>query len=113
MAGFSAFSTTASANVTLNGINIAENCAAANVNNALREILAEGKQLANTVAAINVSGYMPLAGGAFTGNITRSGAGGYWYHANSAQAAAPVYTQLSSVALPASPVEGTVVLQYT
>ena len=113
MAGFSAFSTTASANVTLNGINIAENCAAANVNNALREILAEGKQLSDTVAAINVTSYMPLAGGAFTGNVTRNGAGGYWYHANSAQAAAPVYTQLASAALPSSPVEGTVVLQYS
>jgi hypothetical protein len=65
------------------------------------------------VAAINVSGYMPLSGGAFTGNITRSTAGGYWYHANSAQAAAPVYTQLSTDALPSSPAEGTVVFQYS
>ena len=112
MSAFATYSTTPSSNVTCAGINIAESCPAANVNDALRQILTEGRQLNDIVTAINVSSYMPLAGGAFTGTITRSGAGGYFYHANSAQATAPVYTQLSSSALPSSPAEGTVVLQY-
>jgi hypothetical protein len=110
---FSAYSLTASANVSINGVNIAEQCPAANVNDAIRQLMADGKELATTVASINVSSYMPLAGGAFSGNITRDTAGGFWYHANSAQAAAPVYTQIASAALPSSPVEGTVVLQYS
>jgi hypothetical protein len=110
---FSAYSTTPDSNTSIAGISIAENCAAANVNNALRQLAADGRELYNIVAAINVSSYMPKTGGAFTGTISRSGAGGYWYHANSAQSSAPVYTQLSSAALPVSPVEGTVVLQYS
>lgn len=113
MAGFSTYSTTASANVTIRGVSMAENCAAANVNDAIRGLAAEGKELSDIVAGLNLSGYMPLAGGAFTGPITRDGAGGYWYHANSAQSGAAVYTQLASAALPSSPAEGTVVLQYS
>lgn len=109
---FSAYSLTPSANLSINGINIAENCPASNVNDAIRQLAADGRALSDTVAAINVSGYAPLAGAAFTGTITRSGAGGYWYHAGATQATGPVYTQPSATALPSSPAEGTVVLQY-
>jgi hypothetical protein len=109
---FSAYSLTPSANISLNGISIAENCPAENVNDALRQLAADGRELYNTVNAISVSSYMPKTGGAFTGTITRSGAGGYFYHASSTQATAPVYTQTTATALPSSPAEGTVVLQY-
>ena len=109
---FSDYSTTPSLNVSIQGISIAEGCPAANVNDVLRQFAADGKALANTVAGINVSNYMPKSGGAFTGTITRSGGGGYWYHAGSTQATGPVYTQPSATALPTSPAEGTVVLQY-
>jgi hypothetical protein len=112
MAGFATFSTTASVNVTVNGISIAEGCPAGNVNDALRNILAEGKQLSDIVGALNVTGLMSKAGGAFTGPITQTGAGGYLYHAAAAQSQGPIYTQLVATALPSSPVEGTVVLQY-
>lgn len=112
MAAFATYSTTPSVNISCNGINIAEGCAAANINNALRQILAEGRELYDIVSAISVSSYMPLAGGAFTGNITRSGAGGFLYHNNSSLSSAPVYVQLSSADLPSSPAEGTIVLQY-
>ena len=109
---FSDYSLTPASNTTINGINIAENCPAANVNNALRQIAADGKSLSDTVAGISTSTLMPKSGGAFTGTITRSGAGGYWYHASSSQATGPVYTQPVATALPSSPAEGTVVLQY-
>lgn len=109
---FSAYSLTPASNTSINGISIAENCPAANVNNALRQLAADGKELSDTVVAINVSSYMPLAGGAFTGSITRSGAGGYWYHAAAAQSGGAVYIQAVATALPSSPAEGTVVLQY-
>jgi hypothetical protein len=109
---FSAYSLTPASNTSISGINIAENCPAANVNNALRQLAADGKSLSDTVAAISVTNLMPKAGGAFTGTISRAGAGGYFYHAASAQATAPVYTQTAATALPSSPAEGTVVLQY-
>lgn len=109
---FSAYSLTPASNLSINGISIAEGCAAANINNAIRQIAADGRELYDTVNAIDVSSYMPKAGGAFTNTITRSGAGGYWYHASATQATAPVYTQTAATALPSSPAEGTVVLQY-
>lgn len=110
---FSSYSLTPAANVSINGININEGCPAGNVNGAIRQLMSDGKALSDTLSAINVTAYMPLAGGAFTGNITRQGAGGYWYHANSAQSGGQVYTQLATAALPSSPTEGTVVLQYS
>ena len=109
---FSNYSSTPDNNTSLNGINIAENCAAANINNALRQLAADGKELADEVDAIDVSGYMPLSGGAFTGNITRSGAGGFLYHNSSSLSSGVVYVQLSSADLPSSPAEGTIVFQY-
>lgn len=109
---FSDYSITPASNTSIQGINIAENCPAANVNNVLRQFAADGKDLANTVAAIDTTTLMPKSGGAFTGSITRSSAGGYWYHANSAQAGGVVYIQPVATALPSSPAEGTVVLQY-
>lgn len=109
---FSNYSATPEENTSLNGINIAENCAAANINNALRQLAADGKELATTVGAISVAGYMPLAGGAFTGPITRSGAGGYLHHNAASLTSGAVYVQLSTADLPSSPAEGTIVFQY-
>lgn len=109
---FSDYSTTPANNNSIEGINIAEGCPAANINNAIRQLASDGASLAATVAAINVSSYMPKAGGAFTGDITRNSAGGYFYHVGATQSKAPVYTQPVATALPTSPAEGTVVLQY-
>jgi hypothetical protein len=110
--GFSNYSATPASNTSINGINIAENCPAANVNDAIRQIMADGKTLDTTVAAISTSTLMPKAGGAFTGSITRSGAGGYWYHNTSSLSGGAVYVQTTGTALPSSPAEGTVVFFY-
>jgi hypothetical protein len=59
-----------------------------------------------------VSGYMPLTGGGFTGSIWRSGAGAHLYHNSASLSSGAVYVQLSTDALPSSPAEGTIVLQY-
>lgn len=109
---FSAYSTTASANVTINGISIAEGCPAGNLNNMGRQLMADGRELYDTVAALNVANLMPKDGGAFTGPITQSGAGGYIFYANSALSQGPTYVQPASTALPSSPAEGTRVEQY-
>jgi hypothetical protein len=105
---FGSYSTTPASNTSINGINIAPNCAAGNVDNAIRQIMADGKELYDTVEAIDVSAYMPLAGGAFTGTITRAAAGGYLYHAISGLSG-PVYVLQSGTALPSGPSEGTMV----
>lgn len=110
---FSNYSTTPASNTSINGINVAEGCPAANINNAIRQLMADGKSLSLDVSAISTGTLMPKAGGAFTGTITRSGSGGYLYHASSSQGAGPVYTQPASSSLPSSPAEGTIVFSYS
>ena len=105
------YSTSPGSNTTISGISIAENCPAANVNNAFRQLMADIKVFYNS-ANVDTSGLMPKSGGAFTGQITRSGAGGYLYNAASAQGGGAVYVQASGTALPASPQEGTFVFFY-
>jgi hypothetical protein len=109
---YGSYSTTPASNVSINGINIAENCAAANINNALRQLAADGRELYDTVEAIDVSAYMPISGSAFTGLIWRQGSGGYLYHAASGVNAGAVFTQPLATALPGGPAEGTIVFQY-
>lgn len=109
---FSAYSTTASANVSINGIDVAEGCPAANINDAIRQLMADGRSLYDTVAAINVSSYMPKTGGVFSGSISRAGAGVYPYWASSSLGGGAMYLQPSSVSLPSSAADGTIVFQY-
>ena len=111
MSGFSSYATTAAANTTISGISIAEGCAAANINNAIRQVMADARAFADSV--VSPSGnYMPISGGAFTGPVTRSGAGGLLYNAAPAQGGGAVYVLSSGTALPSSPQEGTFVFFY-
>ena len=112
MAAFATYSTTASANVTVGGVSIAEGCAASNLNDAVRYILKEGRELYNIVDAIDTSTLMAKSGGAFTGQITRSGNGGYLYHANSTQSGGKVSILASGSSRPSSPSEGDIVFYY-
>lgn len=105
------WSSTADNNTTLEGISIAEDCPAANVNNVIRAIAAAIKTFSGTVLTSGAS-YLPLAGGTVTGQITRSGAGGYLYNAASAQGGGAVYVVPTGTALPSSPQEGTFVFFY-
>ncbi len=109
---FSDYSLTPASNVSINGTNINEGCPAGNLNNAVRQLMSDGKELATTVAAIDTSALMPKAGGAFTGSITRSGAGAYTYWNSSSLTGGAMYVQTVATALPSSPAEGTIVFQY-
>lgn len=104
------WSATPASNTTLEGISIAENCPAANVNNVIRAVAAAIKTFSLTVPA--TANFMPKSGGAFTGSITRSGAGAYPYWSASSMTGGIMYVQPSATALPSSPAEGTVVFQY-
>jgi len=108
---FGSYSSTPASNISCNGINIAEGCPAANINNSIRQLMADGKSLYDTVAGINVSSYLPLAGGTVTGNIVRSGSGSHSYWAASSLTNGSMYVQPVASSLP-SPAEGTIVFQY-
>jgi hypothetical protein len=109
---FSDYSTTPASNTTIGGVSIVEGCAAGNVNDAIRQLMSDGKALDTTVAAIDTSGFMPKSGGAFTGQITRSGRGGYLHHANSTQSGGKISILTSGSARPSSPSEGDMVFYY-
>jgi hypothetical protein len=62
-AGIQSWTLTAADNVTVNGINIAENCPAANINNAIRQIMSSAMmEIAYQGADISASVSMSLAG---------------------------------------------------
>jgi hypothetical protein len=106
------WSTTASANVTVNGVNIAENCPPANINNAVREVMAGVAALRDAVPS--VSGFMPTSAGTFTGTQpVYTGRGAYLHHNDSANTSGRVYLLPTGSANPASPSNGDVVLFYT
>lgn len=65
------WSTTAASNTDIGGVNIAENCPAAGMNNALRELMA---QIATYVAG-TIAGLLPKSGGTMTGAITAMSTG--------------------------------------
>lgn len=109
---FGSYSTTPASNVSIGGVSIAENCAAGNVNDAIRQLMADGRSLYDTVTAIDISTLMPKAGGTFTGQITRTGSGGYLYSANATQSGGKVSILVSGSARPSSPSEGDIVFYY-
>lgn len=108
---FGSYSTTPASNISINGISITEGCAAGNVNDAIRQLMADGRELYNTVQDIDVSTYMPKTGGTFTGTILRSGAGAHLYHSSSSLTSGSITVQPLSSSLPSAG-EGKIVFQY-
>lgn len=106
------WSTTASANVTVNGVNIAEGCPPANINNAIREVMAGTASLRDAVPSI--SGLMPTSAGTFTGTQPKyTGAGAYLFNADSANTSGRVSILADGSANPTSPSNGDLVLFFT
>lgn len=110
MASPSEFSTDPNANTTIGGINVGEGCSPAGINNVERYLAAAMRTLYDQVQTL--AGGMPITGGAFTGDITRQGRGGYLHHANSAQPTGPVYTVPEGTARPSAS-EGVIVFYYS
>lgn len=107
---FQDYSTNPDANGSIAGINIAENCPPGNVNNALRQLAADGKALANQVGGGTNS--MPITGGAFKGPITREGAGAYLHHASGSYTDGRFHILAQGSPRPSNPGEGAIVLYY-
>lgn len=108
---FSDYSTTPANNTTLAGLSLAENATAlASLNNMLRQLMADGKTLDNTVGGLGTG--MPTTGGTFTGNIIKSGKGGY-YAANASGNTSPeIYTLVTGSPAPSSPSNGSIVIYH-
>jgi hypothetical protein len=104
------FSTNPDSNVTIGGVNVAEGCSPAGLNNVERYLAATIRVAWDAIPA--PSTYMPLAGGAFTGEITRQGQGGYLRFVNSSLTNALVYASPEGTARPAA-AEGVLVLYYS
>lgn len=108
---FSDYSITPSANLTLAGLSLAENSTAlASYNNQVRQLMADGKELANTVAALGNP--LLLTGGTVTGNIIRSGFGGHYYANDAAHTGPRIYVLVDGSAAPTSPPAGSLVVYY-
>lgn len=96
---YETWSTTASANVTVNGVNIAEGCPPGNINNAIREVMAGVAQLNDDLP--DVSGFLTASGAVFSGTQPKyDGRGAMLHHNASANASGRIYVQAEGAALP-------------
>lgn len=108
---FASYSLTPSANLTLAGLSLAENSTAlASYNNQMRQIMADGRELYNTVAALGSP--LLLTGGTVTGNIIRSGFGGHYYANDSGHTGPRIYVLVDGSSAPTSPPAGSLVVYY-
>lgn len=108
--GIADYSTTPSLNIAINGINIAENCAPGNMNNAVRQLMADLKTFSGTVPDSGT--YMAKAGGVFSGPVTQTGKGQFRYNDDSALTDGRIYFLAEGAPLPTSPVAGMLVFYY-
>lgn len=108
---FADYSLTPSANLTLAGLSLAENSTSlASINNQLRQLMSDGKELSDDVVAIGNP--LLLTGGTVTGNIIRSGFGGHYYANDAAFTNPRIYVLLDGSPAPASPPNGSLVVYY-
>lgn len=106
------WSTTANSNTTINGVNIAEGCAPAGINNAIREVMAGVASLRDAVPS--VTGLVPVSGGIFSGTQPiYTGRGAYLHNNDSANASGRVYFLPTGSANPTSPANGDIVYFFT
>lgn len=104
------YSTTAASNTAISGINIAEGCPAGNMNAATRQQMADTKSMYNEIVGSEASitarfsALMAKVGGAFTGDITRNGRGGYLHHASATYLNGRVFVTALGAADPTSEV---------
>lgn len=105
---FSSYYSTPSLNVSINGISIAENCPAANINDAIRQLMADARLFNDSIP--NVSNLMPLAGGVFTGPVTFTGKGQFLYHNDPSNASGKLTVQAAGGAW--SPSNGDILAEW-
>lgn len=97
---FSDYSLTPGSNTSIAGTNIAEDCSPAGINDAIRQLMADGKELSDDVNDIGLSAYAPLNAPVFTGQPTYSGRGAFAHHANPANTSNREFVQATGAAVP-------------
>lgn len=97
---FADYSTTPSNNTTLAGLSVTEGgTTMASINNMIRQLMADGKELANTVASISAP--LPITGGTLQGDLDRQGRGDFLHWNPTGQTSGRVFIQASGGAAPA------------
>lgn len=110
MPSASEFSTVPGANTTIGGVNVAEDCSPAGINDAIRYLAATGRDTFDRLPNSGTS--MPISGGVFTGDISRQGRGPYLHHGSAAQTDGRVLFLPEGSARPAGS-EGLVVFYFS
>ena len=106
------YATTPAGNTTIAGVNAAEGCSPAGLNNIDRDLAASIRGLADEIDALDLSVYAPKAGAVFSGTQPiYTGRGAYLHHANSANASGKITIQSDAAALPTTS-NGDIVLTY-
>lgn len=98
-------------NVTVDGINIAEGCPAANINGGLRAVMAGTRTLYDNLP--DTANYILKNGSvSFTGQPLFAGRGAFLHHSNSANASGKVFIQATGGAAPTM-ADGDILIEYT
>ena len=98
---FASYSTNPGDNNTLGGLSIAEGATSPGaVNNGLRQIMADGKELAVQIADIDFAAYALKANPVFTGQATFSGRGAVLHFNNPANSSGRIFIQAKGAELP-------------
>lgn len=106
------YSTTPGSNGTISGINVAENCPPGNLNNAVRQLMADVRVMYDNLPS--TASLMPQSGGTFSGTQPiYTGRGAYMHHASAANASGKVSILADGSANPSSPANGDMVFFYT
>ena len=108
---FGDWSTTAANNTTVGSVNIGENCPPGNLNNGIREVMAQlraafSTSLATFFASPDLAtaranlGAVSKAGDTLTGNLTRQGAGAHPYFADANLSSPVIYVTAAGASNP-------------
>lgn len=116
MVDVSTWSEVPASNTTVDGVNIAEACSPAGLNNGLRAIMAGVKtfHVAYSALVTTVEGKVSAAAGVFSGTQPiYTGEGAFLHHQNSANASGKVYLLPEGSSRPASPSNGDICFYYS
>jgi hypothetical protein len=98
------YNVTPSLNVTISGINVNTGCPAGNLDNAIRQMMADIR--VEYSARLDPDDYVPKVGGSFTGQIARTGKGGYYHSGSTSDLGGTVHFIAFGGALPSGRIVG-------
>lgn len=104
------YSTTPASNTAISGINIAEACAAANMNNAFRQLMADVRVMYDNLPS--TATYQTKAAAVFSGTQPiYTGRGAYTHHNNALLTSGKIFLQATGGAAPTM-AAGDILLEY-